>query len=116
MTTALIPALTVLPLEIDGHEGDGGGFIEPLLGFGGFLLILALLILTVVLLRRYGLIPDRLPFTRRPTPEGSARQLLAERMAKGEMSTEEFLERASVLNWTPGSDVKPSSRHRSRRP
>ncbi len=116
MTTALIPAPTVLPLEIDGHEGGGDGFIEPLLGFGGFLLILALLILTVVLLRRYGLIPDQLPFTRRPAPEDSARQLLAERMAKGEVSTEEFLERASALNWTPGSDVKPSSRHRSRRP
>jgi uncharacterized membrane protein len=102
-------------LEIDGREGDGGGFIEPLLGFGGFLLTIALLILTVVLLRRYGLIPDQLPFTRRPAPEDSARQLLAERMAKGEVSTEEFLDRASALNWTPGSDLKPG-RTRLRRP
>ena len=84
----------MLPLEIDGHEGGGDGFIEPLLGFGGFLLILVLLILTMVLLRRYGLIPDQLPFTRRPAPEDSARQLLAESMAKGEVSTEDFPDRA----------------------
>jgi putative membrane protein len=67
--------------------------------------VIALVVLGL-LLRRYGL-PDNLTLGRRPSPEHGARHLLAERMAKGEVSTEEFMERASVLNWTPGSDVHP---------
>ena len=115
MTPVLTTAVTV-PLEIHGHEGGGGGFLEPLLGFGGLLLLIALVFLGLVLLRRYGLIPDTLTLGRRPSPEDGARRLLAERMATGEVSTEEFMERASVLNWTPGSDVNPPvTRFRRRR-
>lgn len=36
-------------------------------------------------------------------------------MARGKVSTEEFLERASLLNWTPGSDVTPPTRSFRRR-
>ncbi len=38
------------------------------------------------------------------SPEGEAKKILAERFARGDISTDEFMERASVLNWTPGSD------------
>ena len=95
----------VLPLEVDG-SADGGGFLDALLGFGGFLLVFGLVLVGVVLLRRYGLLPDRWG----ASPEDSARRILAERLAAGEVSTEEFLERAGVLNWTPGSPVKPARR------
>ena len=44
------------------------------------------------------------PFAGR-SPEADAKRILAERFAKGEISTDEFMERASVLNWTPGSDT-----------
>ncbi|MDT0302208.1 SHOCT domain-containing protein [Streptomonospora wellingtoniae] len=36
-------------------------------------------------------------------PEYAARRVLAERFARGDITVDEFLERASVLNWTPGS-------------
>lgn len=35
-------------------------------------------------------------------PERAARAMLAERFARGDITVDEFLERASVLNWTPG--------------
>lgn len=41
------------------------------------------------------------------SPEYEARRTLATRFADGEISSEEFLERASALNWTPGVDPKP---------
>lgn len=40
----------------------------------------------------------------RHSPEGEARRILAERFANGDITSEEFLERASALNWTPGVD------------
>ena len=39
------------------------------------------------------------------SPEGEAKKILAERFARGDISSEDFMERASVLNWTPGSDT-----------
>ncbi|GAB3452086.1 hypothetical protein GCM10027570_29860 [Streptomonospora sediminis] len=36
-------------------------------------------------------------------PEYDARKLLAERFARGDITADEFHERASVLNWTPGT-------------
>lgn len=43
-------------------------------------------------------------------PEQEARTTLANRLAQGDISTEEFLERAAVLNWTPGiHDGPPAS-------
>lgn len=37
-------------------------------------------------------------------PEAEAKKVLAERFARGDITTDEFMEKASVLNWTPGSD------------
>ena len=42
-------------------------------------------------------------------------RILAERFAKGDISTEEFMERASVLNWTPGSDAWPVVKDKKKR-
>jgi putative membrane protein len=39
-----------------------------------------------------------------PSPEADAKKILAERFARGDITSDEFMERASVLNWTPGSD------------
>jgi putative membrane protein len=50
----------------------------------------------------------------RQSPEFEARKVLAERFARGDISSDEFLERASILNWTPGSDAYPESRRRKR--
>ena len=36
--------------------------------------------------------------------EAEAKSILSERFARGELSTDEFMERASVLNWTPGTE------------
>ena len=38
------------------------------------------------------------------SPEAEAKKILAERFARGEINSDDFMERASVLNWTPGSD------------
>jgi putative membrane protein len=43
----------------------------------------------------------------RHSPEFDAKKLLAERFARGDISTDEFMERASILNWTPGSESWP---------
>lgn len=39
------------------------------------------------------------------SPEHEARQILAERFARGDISSDDFLERASILNWTPGGET-----------
>ncbi|HEX2856448.1 MAG TPA: hypothetical protein VHO26_03060 [Propionibacteriaceae bacterium] len=39
--------------------------------------------------------------------EHRAREILAERFARGEIDSQEFMERSSMLNWTPG--VEPQS-------
>ena len=43
-------------------------------------------------------------WTANRSPEGEAKRILADRFARGDITTDEFMERASVLNWTPGSD------------
>lgn len=40
-------------------------------------------------------------------PEAEAKKILADRFANGDISAEEFMERASVLNWVPGSESWP---------
>lgn len=80
-----------------------------------FLLFLLLVAGTLFYLRRSGRI-DALPWTRRAsTPEHEAREILATRFATGDLSSDEFLERASVLNWTPGVEPLPVPRGRGRR-
>ena len=81
--------------------------------FGGFLLLLLLLAgLSALYLWRTGrLSPSALGGAGRPEQE--ARRILAERFARGDITTDDFLERASTLNWTPGTEGFP---HRRRRP
>src|SRR5580765_7422701 len=78
----------------------------PFMGFLGgliFLLFCLAVGLTLFLLARKGRFGDfqRMRFAHH-APEAEAKKILAERFARGEISTDEFLERASVLNWTPG--------------
>ena len=68
-----------------------------------FLIFLLLVAATVFLVRRGQFGPP--PWVaRHHSPENEAKRVLAERFARGDMTSDDFLERASVLNWTPGSD------------
>ena len=69
-----------------------------------FLLFLMLVAGTLFYLVRTGRISPPPWVAARTSPELEARKILSERFARGDISTDEFMERASVLNWTPGSD------------
>jgi putative membrane protein len=115
MTTPLL-----IPLEggFGHHHGPPWGAGEPSSTFvsgavppfapflGGvmfFLLMLLVLGTLVFFLVRHGQFgPQSLPGSR--SPESEAKKILAERFARGDITSDEFMERASVLNWTPGSD------------
>ena len=86
------------PHGLHGME-DGSFFMLPF--FASFLplLLILLLVLTGLYLWHKGKLP--LPNLRR-RPEDDAKRILAERFARGDMSADEFMERASILNWTPG--------------
>lgn len=101
--------MAVLPLLVPLEGFDRGGVVEPLVWLGGLVAVVAILITGFLLLRRFGMLSD-LPFMfgRQRSSNDSARRLLAERMARDEISGEEFLERASLLHWTPGSDGYPN--------
>jgi len=77
-----------------------------------FLFFLLLVGASIFLLRRGGFGPP--PHLRQHSPETEAKRVLAERFAKGDISSDDFLERASVLNWTPGSDAW-ETHHKKRR-
>ncbi|GAB2487876.1 SHOCT domain-containing protein [Nocardiopsis aegyptia] len=87
----------------------------PILGALMFCLLIALALcaLFFTVMRRRGGPP---PWVRahtgapRTSPEEDARRTLADRFAKGDLTVEEFMERASALNWTPGSDEGPRRR------
>ena len=105
----------LIPLEGHGHHGgfDGGSSVLPV---DGLLLLLVLLAAAVAFyLWRKGKLT--LPnITARRSPEDEAKQILADRFARGEISTEEFMERSSILNWTPGSDSsRPHGSRKKRR-
>ncbi|GLU47663.1 hypothetical protein Nans01_20140 [Nocardiopsis ansamitocini] len=70
------------------------------------LFILAMVVLFLVLRARRGRAPWMRPHVE--PPEAGAQRLLAERFARGDIDSDEFMERASALNWTPG--VKPAGR------
>ena len=79
-----------------------------------FLLFLLLVIATVAFVRRGGQFGPP-PWARQlRSPEHEARQILATRFATGDISSDEFLERASILNWTPGVEPLPAPRTRRR--
>ncbi len=69
-----------------------------------FLLFLLLLAGAFFLMRHRGLVGPP-PWVRHQSPEHEAKRILAERFAQGDISSDDFLERASVLNWTPGSEA-----------
>ena len=66
-----------------------------------FCLLLSAAALVIFFLARNGKLGAP-PWAARP--EADARTILAERFARGDISSDEFLERASVLNWNPGAD------------
>jgi putative membrane protein len=101
-----------VPLHPGPHGWEDSSF--SLLPFfsGLLLLLLVLLALTALYLWRRGTLPKLL---NRPSPEDDAKRILAERFARGEMNSDEFMERSSMLNWTPGSDSLPSRADSKRR-
>jgi putative membrane protein len=116
MTTPLL-----IPLEGGfGHHHHGpqwgagdpsstiaSGAVPPFAPFLGglmFFLFMLLVLGTIVffLVRHGQFAPQSLASSR--SPESEAKKILAERFARGDITTDEFMERASVLNWTPGSE------------
>ena len=97
-----------------GPHGWGGGslFFVPFLA----LLTLALVVFSLLALA-YLLRSGKLDLSRfgRPRPEDDAKRVLAERFAQGDLSPEEFMERSSLLNWTPGVDAAAPRLGRFRR-
>ena len=78
-----------------------------------FLLFLMLVAGTLFYLVRTGRISAPPWAAARTSPELEARKILSERFARGDISSDEFMERASVLNWTPGVETtKPKSKRR----
>jgi hypothetical protein len=85
---------------------------------GSFLLLLLIfaLALTAFYLWRQGKLPLNLGRPR--SPEEDAKRILAERFAQGDISgdisTEDFMERSSILDWTPGAEPLPSRPRKKR--
>jgi uncharacterized membrane protein len=100
-----------VPLHPGPHGWEDSSF-SVLPFFSGFMMLLLLLLgLTVLYLWRRGTLPK---LFNRSSPEDDAKRILAERFARGDMNSDEFMERSSMLNWTPGNDSLPS-RPRSKR-
>jgi putative membrane protein len=98
-------------LPHDHHAVESSLSVLPFLG--SFLLLL-LLVLAVLYLWHQGKLPlPKLASNR--SPEEEAKRILAERFARGDMTSDEFMERSSILNWTPGSDPVPSKPRKNRR-
>ena len=100
---------THLPYGHHGAESSLSG--RPFLGT--FLLLL-LLVLVALYLWHQGKLPLPTLGSHR-SPEDEAKQILAERFARGDITSDEFLERSSILNWTPGTDPLPSKPRKNRR-
>ena len=99
-----------MPFGVRGDHGFGDSFsVLPLLG--GAVLVALLLLLGTALYRAHQRRSAAPALPAAVTPDDEARRILAERFARSEISSDEFLERASILNWTPGSDqFSPRSR------
>jgi putative membrane protein len=81
-----------------GFHDHGAFFAFPFLA--ALLVLLALLTATVLHLARSGKL--QLGRSGRSQPEEDAKRVLAERFARGDIDGQEFMERSSLLNWTPG--------------
>jgi putative membrane protein len=117
-----IPLL--IPLEGGfGHHGPpvaGGALphVAPFAPFlGGLMFLLLLLIIggTLFFLARKGKIGPPPWVTAARSPEAEAKRILAERFARGDITTDDFMERASILNWTPGAEPLVHRRPRKHR-
>jgi uncharacterized membrane protein len=86
----------------------------PFVGSLMFLLLILGLALTAFFLWRSGKLP--LPnLSKSRSPEEHAKRILAERFARGDITSDEFMERSSILNWTPGVEPVPAKSRKSRR-
>jgi putative membrane protein len=96
------------------HEwGESSYAMLPFLGNFLFLLVILGLVLTGLYLWRQGKLP--LPNLGKRSPEEEAKSILADRFARGDITSDEFLERSSILNWTPGAEPLPSRPRKRRR-
>jgi len=95
-----------------GHHGVESSL--SVMPFLGTFLLLLLLVLVALYLWHQGKLPLPKLGSHR-SPEDEAKQILAERFARGDITSDEFLERSSILNWTPGTDPLPSSPRKKRR-
>lgn len=113
MASPLVPLdiPTDLPGPHHGFGGGGGPMIFPFVGTFFLLLLLATLAAVLLHLYRSGRLTGLTRLVR-PAPEEEAKRVLADRFARGDIDSEDFLERASMLNWTPGSDPHPVQRRR----
>jgi putative membrane protein len=91
------------------HELESSLVMLPFLGS----MLLLLLVLAALYLWRQGKLPLSKVDGQR-SPEEQAKGILAERFARGDISSDEFLERSSMLNWTPGSDQVPAQPRKKR--
>jgi len=86
--------------------------VLPLISNFVFLLLILALVATGVYLWRTGRLP--LGNLGRARPEEEAKRILADRFARGDIASDEFMERSSILNWTPGVEPVPSKRGKKR--
>jgi putative membrane protein len=110
---ASIPHMTpFVPLH-GGHDAHGWAdsslSVAPILG-SFLLLLLLLLALAGFYLWRQG----KLTLGSVRSPEDEAKRILADRFARGDISSDEFLERASMLNWAPGTNPVATRRGKKR--
>jgi putative membrane protein len=101
-----------VPRGPDGWE-EHSFSVLPFLGSFLFLLVILALVLTGLYLWRTGKLP--LGNFGKRSPEEDAKRILAERFANGDITSDEFLERSSILNWTPGAEPLPSKAAKKRR-
>ena len=100
------------------HGGHGAhGWEESSLSvapvLGSFLLLLLLLALIGFYLWRQGKLTWPTLGAAR-SPEDEAKRILAERFARGDINSDDFLERASMLNWAPGTNPPATKRGKKR--
>jgi putative membrane protein len=93
---------------------DSSVSMLPFVGSFLFLLLILGLALTAFYLWRSGKLP--MPsLSKSRSPEEDAKRILAERFARGDITSDEFMERSSILNWTPGAEPIPARPRKSRR-